>query len=92
MLTDSSIAANIMVSKGESDAMRFKRLMIIWGSCVLITGCTGKDIREGVCQGMYEGARIENRKELSPGDRSANPDMDYNQYKNVRKGRVDENR
>jgi hypothetical protein len=41
---------------------------------------------------MYEGARIENRKELAPGDRTAKPEMDYNQYTNERKGRVEENR
>jgi hypothetical protein len=66
--------------------------MIIAGCIILFAGCTGKDIREGFYQGMYEGARIENRKELAPGDRAAKPEMDYNQYTNERKGRVEENR
>ena len=72
--------------------MPFIRSMIIAGCFILLTGCAGKDIREGIYQGMFEGARIENRKELSPGDRATKPELDYNQYKNQRKGRVDENR
>jgi hypothetical protein len=66
--------------------------MVVAGCFILLAGCAGKDIREGIYQGMYEGARIENRKELSPGDRAAKPEMDYNQYTNERKGRVEENR
>lgn len=72
--------------------MKFIKSMVVAGSFILLTGCAGKDIRESVYQGMYEGARIENRKELSPGDRAAKPEMDYNQYTNERKGRVDEKR
>ena len=73
--------------------MPFIRLMVVAGCFIMtLTGCAGKDIRESVYQGMYEGARIENRKELSPGDRAAKPEMDYNQYTNERKGRVDEKR
>jgi len=72
--------------------MPFKKSMVIAGGFILLAGCTGKDIREGVYQGMYEGARIENQKELSPGDRAGKPEMDYNQYKNERKERIEENR
>ena len=72
--------------------MPFIRSAIVAGCFILLTGCAGKDIREGLYHGMYEGARIENRKELSPGDRAAKPEMDYNQYTNERKGRVDEDR
>ena len=72
--------------------MQFTRLMVIAGCFMILTGCAGKDIREGIYQGMYEGARIENQKELSPGDRAAKPELDYNQYKNQRKGLVDEKR
>ena len=70
--------------------MPFIRSIGIAGCFIALTGCAGKDIREGLYQGMYEGARIENRKELSPGDRAAKPEMDYNQYTNERKGRVDD--
>ena len=66
--------------------------MVIVGCFIFLAGCAGKDVREGLFQGMYEGARIENRKELAPGDRSANPEMDYRQYQNERKGRLDDNR
>lgn len=72
--------------------MPFTRLMAIAGYFMILTGCAGKDIREGIYQGMYEGARIENQKELSPGDRAAKPELDYNQYKNQRKELVDEKR
>jgi hypothetical protein len=72
--------------------MEFIRSLVIAGCFILLTGCAGKDVREGIYQGMYEGARIENKKELAPGDRTANPEMDYRQYQNERKGRLDENR
>ena len=68
------------------------RSMLIAGSFILIAGCTGKELREGVCQGMYDGTRIENRKELSPRERAANPDMDYQQYTIERKERVDQSK
>ncbi len=66
--------------------------MIAAGCIVIIAGCSGKEICEGLYQGMYEGARIENRKELAPGDRAANPEMDYRRYQNERNGRLDVNR
>jgi hypothetical protein len=72
--------------------MPFIRLIVIAGCFMIVTGCAGKDIREGIYQGMYDGARIENQKELSPGDRAAKPELDYNQYKYQRKGLVDEKR
>ena len=72
--------------------MPFIRSAIVAGCFILLTGCAGKDIREGLYQGIYEGARIENRKELAPGDRAAKPELDYNQYKNQQKGLVDEKR
>ena len=72
--------------------MQFIKSMVIAGVFIVLTGCAGEDVRDGIYRGMYEGARIENKKELAPGDRVANPEMDYNQYKNERKGRVDENR
>lgn len=68
------------------------RSMVIVGCCFFLAGCAGKDIREGIYQGMYDGARIENQKELSPGDRAAKPELDYSQYKNQRKGLLEENR
>jgi hypothetical protein len=72
--------------------MQLIRAMVISGCFILLIGCAGKDIREGICQGMYEGARIENRKELAPGDRGAKTEMDYQQYTNERKRRLDEYR
>ncbi len=72
--------------------MQLIRPLIVAGCFIILTGCAGKDIREGIYQGMYDGARIENQKELSPGDRVNKPDLDYNQYTNRRKERVEENR
>jgi hypothetical protein len=55
-------------------------------------GCTGKEIREGVYQGIYEGARIENRNDMSPRELSTAPDMDYQQYTKERNERAAEPR
>jgi len=72
--------------------MPFIRSMVIAGCFILFTGCAGKDIREGLYQGVYEGARIEKQKEMTPRERAAKPDMDYHQYTNEQKGRADESR
>lgn len=72
--------------------MQIIRSMIIAGSFAVIAGCTGKDIREGIYQGMYDGARIEKQKEMTPRERAAEPDMDYRQYTKEQKERVDESR
>ena len=72
--------------------MPFIRSMFIAGCFILITGCTGKDIREGLYQGMYEGARIEKQKEMTPRERAAKPEMDYQQYTKEQKERADQNR
>jgi hypothetical protein len=77
---------------GENDAMKFFRSMIIAGCFTLIAGCTGKDFSEGLCQGVYEGARIEKQKELTPRERAATPEMDYQQYTIEQKRRGDESR
>jgi hypothetical protein len=76
----------------ENYAMKFFRSMIIAGCFPLIAGCTGKDFREGLCQGVYEGDRIEKQKELTPRERAAMPEMDYQQYTIEKKGRGDESR
>ena len=55
---------------------------------IYISGCS----RDGLYQGLYEGARIQNRKELSPRERATQPDLDYQQYSNELKGRADVNR
>jgi hypothetical protein len=68
------------------------RSMFIAGCFILFTGCAGKDIREGLYQGVYEGARIEKQKEMTPRERAAKPEMDYQQYTKEQKEREDENR
>lgn len=69
--------------------MKFFRSMIIAGCFALTAGCSGKDIREGLYQGVYEGARIEKQKELTPRERAATPEMDYQQYTIEQKKRAD---
>jgi hypothetical protein len=66
--------------------------MIIAGCFAFIAGCTGKDIREGLYHGVYEGARIEKQKEMTPRELAAKPEMDYQQYTIEQKGRLDESR
>jgi hypothetical protein len=75
-----------------NDTMKFIRSMVIAGYFILLAGCSGKDLREGIYQGVYEGARIENQNELSPRERASKPDMDYQQYTNERKMHDDEPR
>jgi hypothetical protein len=77
-------------TKGENDAMPIIRSIIISGCFAIIAGCTGKEIREGIYMGVYEGARIEKQKEMTPRERAAEPEMDYQQYTKEQKERVDE--
>ena len=67
--------------------MTFTRFMIM-ATFMLITGCTAQNVREGIYQGMYEGARIENNREMTPAERASRPDPDYNQYSTGRKERI----
>ena len=67
--------------------MTFSRSALI-AVFIFIAGCS----KDGLYQGLYEGARIQNRKELSPRERATQPDLDYQQYSNELKGRTDVNR
>jgi hypothetical protein len=68
------------------------RSITIAGFLVVAAGCTGKEIREGIYMGVYEGARIDKQKEMTPRERAAEPEMNYQQYTIEQKGRVDESR
>jgi len=68
--------------------MTFTRMMIM-AIFMLITGCTAQNIREGIYLGVYEGARIENRREMTPAERANKPDPDYHQYSTDRKERIE---
>lgn len=70
--------------------MKLVKPMVFAGSLLLLAGCKGKEIREGIYQGVYEGARIENRKEMTPRERASKPEMDYQQYTKERKLRENE--
>ena len=56
---------------------------------ILSAGCTMQNVREGICTGVYQGARIENQRETTPAERAGKPDPDYNQYSNERKQRLE---
>ena len=55
---------------------------------IFFAGCS----KDGLYQGLYEGARIQNRKEFSPRERATQPDLDYQQYSNELKERTDVDR
>ncbi len=59
---------------------------------MLLAGCAGQDIGKGVCQGIYEGFRVENMGHNTPLERANRPDMGYEQYSAERKAHVDEDK
>ncbi len=70
--------------------MTFSRVIIIAAMLMIVTGCCcGAKIREGVYQGIYEGARIENRKEFTPSERAVRPDPEYDRYSRERQERIE---
>jgi hypothetical protein len=74
--------------------MTFTRMMLmaifmIITVFMLIAGCTGQKIREGIYQGVYDSSRVENRREMTPAEYANKPDPDYNQYSKERKERID---
>jgi hypothetical protein len=56
---------------------------------MLIAGCAGQTVSQGIYQGIYEGSRIETRRKTAPGEYGNKPDMDYQQYSNNRIDRID---
>lgn len=58
---------------------------------ILSAGCTMQNVRDGICTGVYQGARIENQRDTTPAERAGKPDPDYNQYTNERKQRIENN-
>ncbi len=48
-----------------------------------LIGCTGEQVRKGLYQGLYEGNRMQERREMSPQEQMNKPDLDYSQYSNA---------
>jgi len=69
------------------NGMKVAKSAIVAVVFMVCVGCTMQNIREGLCRGVYEGARIENNREMTPADRAGKPIPDYNQYSNQRKER-----
>lgn len=59
---------------------------------ILVAGCSGEQVRQGLYHGLYEGNRMQERREMSPQERVNKPDMDYSQYTNKLKQREEESR
>jgi hypothetical protein len=73
-----------------SGAMKLAMSMITAAMLMIVTCCCcGKKIREGVYQGIYEGARIENRGKNTPAERAVNPDPEYDRYSRERQERIE---
>ena len=68
--------------------MRITKSVIAAVAFIISAGCTMQKVREGVYTGLYEGARIENRREMTPAERAGKPDPDYHQYSSERKERM----
>ncbi len=68
------------------------RTIIIAVFSMLLAGCAGHDIRQGVCQGIYEGVRVENRGHNTPLERANRPDLGYEQYSAERKAYIEEDK
>ncbi len=61
--------------------------MCIIYTFALITGCSGEQVRQGLYHGLYEGNRMQERREMSPQEQMNKPDLDYQQYSNELKQR-----
>lgn len=59
---------------------------------MLLAGCSGQEIREGIYGGMYEANRIEQTHRSTPAERVNRPDMDYKEYSRERKIRLEDER
>ncbi len=57
--------------------------LIIASIFILLNGCTGEQVRQGLYQGLYEGNRMQERREMSPQEQMNKPDLDYSQYSNA---------
>ncbi len=57
-----------------------------------LAGCSGEQVRQGLYHGLYEGNRMQERREMSPSERLNRPDMDYQQYSNELRQRKEESR
>jgi hypothetical protein len=66
-----------------------KSMIIIAAIFMLAAGCSGEKIREGVYQGIFEGARIENRGKMTPAERISKPDPEYDRYSRDRQERIE---
>ncbi len=66
--------------------------LIVASLFILVAGCSGEQVRQGLYHGLYEGNRMQERREMSPQERVNKPDMDYSQYTNKLKQREEESR
>ncbi|HTP64951.1 MAG TPA: hypothetical protein VMJ66_06135 [Geobacteraceae bacterium] len=69
--------------------MPFARCMLIIFVIALLPGCSEEKVRQGLYQGLYEGNRMQEQREMSPQERINKQDMDYRQYSNERKERME---
>lgn len=64
--------------------MRTIGTMVIAVLPMLFAGCTGREVRENMYHGMYDGLRTESRRGTTPAENAAKPDMSYDRYKQER--------
>ncbi len=68
------------------------RSMFIAVFPMLFAGCAGQDISQGICQGIYGGAQIQNMGHNTPLERANRPDLGYEQYSAERKAHIEEDK
>jgi hypothetical protein len=69
--------------------MSFVRSVFIALFFALLAGCSGRDIRQGVYGGIYEGVRIQHMGHNPPCERVSRPDVGYEQYSKERKDLIE---
>ncbi len=70
--------------------MPFMKLVTVAALFMLAAACDGSSIRQGVCQGVYEGFRTEDQLHNTPRERADKPDLNYEQYSRERKARIEQ--
>lgn len=52
---------------------------------MLVAGCAGQSIQDGIYRGLYDGCHIYNMRGTTPAENMGKPDISYEQYNQQRK-------
>lgn len=68
--------------------MRVINSLVFVTLMLLVAGCSGQKIREGVFKGIYDSSRIESMRGTTPAENATRPDMNYDQYTRQRNEQI----